>query len=417
MKTFFFRRFLVVLSLFPFVDCRSESSGGGAEDLVRRQLRENRIRIGYDSRARRMVQLCVLHQELGASKSNPVAFEETRVRTFLCAERMARGSVMRSLTHVVEMKAESVSFSEEDNAQLGTAATSEARSSFFPYGCRIESSYETVEDGILQTAVALSWNPDDEKGIRRALFSPPDAFDPLPEPRSPSPEWAAWAESQDFARMPGFRSFEDSEGVWRFVGIGMADIEGKSEVGRLAAMRLARQIAGANLAYALFGSVEASRHLRKRMAESEEDGESESEVEQMVAETMRKSAKVQMKDAEVYTTTVIHPLSGRKLFVSVVGIEPYDLAKMNLLGETGSEASRSGENPGRPEHPTRPEHSTEPDNPSRPEHPNRPDHSFRPEHPNRPDHSFRPASNRPEHPSRRPRPDEDDGDDGNDMEL
>ena len=397
MKTLFFRCFLAVLSLFPFIDCRSEPSGGGAEDLVRRQLRENRIRIGYDSKSRRMVQLCVLHQELGASKSNPVAFEETRVRTFLCAECMARESVMRSLTHVIEMKAESVSFSAEDDAHLGTAAASEARSSFFPYGCRVESSYETVEDGILQTAVALSWNPDDEKGIRRALFSPPNAFAPLPEPRSPSPEWAAWAETQDFARTPGFRSFEDSEGVWRFVGIGMADIEGKSEVGRLAAMRLARQVAGANLAYALFGSVEASRFLRKRMAESEEDGESESEVEQMVAETMRKSAKVQMKDAEVYTTIVVHPLTGRKLFVSVVGIEPGDLAKMNLLGETGSESSRSGENSGRPEHPTRPEHSV------------RPEHPSRPEHPNRPDHSFRPASNRPEHPSRRPRADEDDG--------
>ena len=403
MKTFFLHCFLAVLSLFPLAECRSESSWERAEDVVRRQLRENRIRIGYDSKTRRMVQLCVLHRELGASKSNPVAFEETRVRAFLCAESMAKGAVMRSLTHVVEMRAESLSFSGEDNALLGTAAASEARSSFFPYGCRVEVLYEMVEDGILQTAVALSWNPDDEKGIRRALFSPPDAFAPLPEPRSPSPEWATWAEAQDFARMPGFRSFEDSEGVWRFVGIGMADIEGKSELGRLTAMRLARQVAGANLAYALFGSVEASRHLRKRMAESEEDGESESEVEQMVAETMRKSAKVKMKDAEVYTTTVVHPLSGRKLYVSVAGIEPRDLAEMNLLGDAaGGGVSRSREPPSRPDHSVRPEHPERPDHSARPtsnrpEHPNSPDHSVHPAS-NRPDHSYRPESNRPEHP-------------------
>ena len=376
------------LAAFLFLSCngRGETPGEDAEGVVRSWLRGKGIRLGYDSKARRMVQLCVINKELGASKSNPVEFEKIRARAFLCAESMARGSVMRSLTHVVEMKAESLSFSGEDNANLDTAVASQARSSFFPYGCRVETSYETVEDGILQTAVALSWNPDDEKGIRRALFSPPDAFDPLPEPRSPSPEWASWAEKQDFARMPGFRSFKDSEGVWRFVGIGMADIEGKSGAGLLAAMRIARQVAGANLAYALFGSVESCRHLRKRMAESEENGESESDVEVFVSETLGKSAKAHMKDAEVYTTTVVHPLTGRKLFVSVVGIEPRDLAEMNLLGDAARrDAGRSAEPPSRPDHS------------NRPEHPNRPEHSARPAS-NRPDHSYRPTPNRPEHP-------------------
>ena len=110
------------------------------------------------------------------------------------------------------------------------------------------------------------------------------------------------------------------------------------------------------------------------------------------------------RDAEVYTTTVVHPITGHSIFVSVAGIEPCDLVEMNLLGNANGGVRRH-ENPERPEHP------------SRPEHPNRPDHSFRPEHPNRPDHSFRPASNRPEHPSRRPRPDEDGGAGGSGMDF
>ena len=122
------------------------------------------------------------------------------------------------------------------------------------------------------------------------------------------------------------------------------------------------------------------------MAESEEDDESESEVEQMVAESMRKSAKVQMKDAEVYTTTVVHPLTGRKLFVSVAGIEPRDLAEMNLLGSSANSGGAS--------HPSEP--FARPDHSASQEHPNRPDRSARPAS-NRPDHFYRPESNRPEH--------------------
>ncbi len=350
-----------------------------AEDLVRQQLRENGFRIGYDGQARRMVQLHVIAKEIGAAQSNPPEFERFRIQSFLFAERMARGAVMRSLTHVANLEAETAAFSKEDDATLRTAVASSVQSSFYPYGCQIAASAETLTDGILHTAVALSWTPDFERGIRKAFRAAPDDFPQLSDPNVPSPEWAAWAERQDFSKTVGFCSFADSEGFWRFAGIGVADVEGKTGPGLLAAMRFARQSAGANLAYALFGNVKSARQMRKQMSEAETAEVSESEIETFVMEQMRKAAKAVVRDAEVYTTTVVHPLTGRKLFVSVAGIEPRDLAEMNLLGNSRSSRTRQGGANASEGLPPRPDHSTSPAS-------------------NRPDHSYRPTSNRPEHP-------------------
>lgn len=374
--------FGLLLAVSPFAS--AENADEDAETVLLRRLRRERLRVGYDSEARRMVQTCVVAKEAEAVRTDPAALLKMRLDAFLCAECMARGSVMRSLTNVTDIHAEAAVFSENCAAMSGTAVESSVGSSFYPYGCQVVASAETLQDGVLEVAVALGWTPETEKGIRWALTASPDDFDPLPEPREPSPEWTIWAEQQDFANSAGFRSFVDSEGFWRFAGIGLADVEGKSGAALLAAERRARSDATANLAYALFGNVEASRRMVKFWAKEESGGKTESKIETFVSETMRKSAKAHMKDAEVYTTTVVHPLTGRKLFVSVAGIEPRDLAEMNLLGNANGGVRRR-ENPERPEYP------------SGADRPNRPDHSFRPAS-NRPDHSFRPASNRPEHP-------------------
>ena len=209
-------------------------------------------------------------------------------------------------------------------------------------------------------------------------------FDALSE----ADEWSAWAATHDFASSGTTASFTGSDGVRRWVGIGLADIEGKTGISLAAAQRSARQAAGAELAYALFGEAEA-QSVARRLKEASSDGAGTSETfsTQEFENSVTLSVKAKtVRDAEVYTTTVVHPLTGRKLFVSVAGIEPRDLAEMNLLGAAaGSGATRSSEPLSRPDHP------------SRPEHPNRPDHSVRPAS-SRPDHLFYPPSNRPDHP-------------------
>lgn len=363
---------------------RGMASGMGADDTVRQRLRAKGLRIGYDAGNRRVVQMETLVKEVSAVSANAQGFERQRALSFFCAGELARSAIVRSVSHVMDARAASGNVSDNGTAGQGTAVDSTVRSALILYGCELEAVAETLEDGVLETTVALSWSPDAEKEMRRALSAPPDAFSPVRDGPTPSSEWERWASQQDFGRTLGFRSFRDSGGIPRFAGIGTADVEGKTGASLVAAMQVARMSATANLAYALFGRIEASRSIRKLLTETEAGEDITSRIETEVSEQVQKSARAVLPAAEVYTTTVVHPLTGRELFVSVVGIEPQKLAEMRILGN--GTAGPAASPPARPDHAVRP--------PS-----NRPDHSRRPPT-DRPDHSPRPPSARPYHPSR-----------------
>lgn len=341
-----------------------------SESIVRQQLREKGLHIGYDAGNRRMVQVETLAKEVSAVSATDQGFEKQRAESFFCAGELARSSIMRSLIHVMDARAATKSVSENGAAEQGTAVDSTVRSTLILYGCELEAVAETLEDGVLETTVALSWNPDAEKEMRYALSAPPEAFPPVCDGLVPSPEWERWASQQDFGHTLGFRCFRDSSGILRFAGIGTADVEGKTDASRAAAMHLAKESAIANLAYALWGRIETSRSIHKLLTEQEAGADITSRLETEVSEQIKKSAKARFPVAEVYNTTIVHPMTGRRLFVSVVGIEPQTLAELGILGNGVSGGSTSPA--------ARPEHGGAPSA-------------------NRPDHSRRPPSNRPVH--------------------
>lgn len=357
--------------------------GMDSESTVRQQLRAKGLHIGYDAGNRRMVQMETMAKDVTAVSSNAQGFEKQRALSFFLAEELARSSIMRSLFHVVDAQAATKSVSGNGAAGQGTAVDSTVRSTLILYGCELEAVAETLEGGVLETSVALSWDPAAEKEMRHALSSPPGAFPPVRDDLGPSPEWKLWASQQDFGHTLGFRSFRDSGGILRFAGIGTVDVEGKTGASLVAAMRVARMSATANLAYALLGRIETSRSIHKLLTEQEEGEDIASRIETVVSEQVQKSVNAVIPAAEVYTTTIVHPFTGRALYVSVVGIEPQKLAEMRILGNgvSGGSASPAA----RPDHAVRP--------PS-----NRPDHSWRPSS-GRPDHSPRPPSFRPQHPN------------------
>lgn len=375
------KRAAAMLAGIAFLGAAVAAVGEGmdAESLVRRQLREKGLRIGYDTENRRMVQVATVVKEISPETTNSADFGKRRAVAVCCAGEMARSAVMRSISHMVEVRGRTEAFAGGGETETGVSADSAVRSSFVPYGCEAVAVEETLEDGVLETCVAVSWSPAAEKAARAALFARPDEF---PEETGPvgafSPEWEQWAAAQDFRKTLGFRSFRGSDGIWRFAGVGTVDIEGKSEVAKTAARRQACELARAQLAYALMGSEETFREMHQWLGEHEGEKDSASVLETMVSERMAKSAKVTLPSGEVYTTTVVDPLTERELWVSVVGIEPRALAELRRGGSGG------GVPAGRPEHGARPV-------------PNRPEHGGQ-AGVGRPDHSPRPAVARPEHP-------------------
>jgi len=231
---------------------------------------------------------------------------------------------------------------------------------------------ESLENGRYQVALAVEWSAQSERDARAAL----SGNGPMPRNDAiPSPEWKKWASSRDFSLLCGAWPFFDSEGIRRFAGVGVADAEGKTGAELLAAMRLARAKAAQALAQALYGDIAAGKTAAQMLAlDGAGDGAGAAVSLESFDKAIRQSVQGKsFRDAEVHETTAVHPISGRKLCVSVVGIEPRDLAEMGLLGRGASVAPRGAA--GRPDHGVSP--------PSR-----------------RPDHSFRPATARPVHPGR-----------------
>lgn len=359
-----------------------QSSPADVVEEVELFMAEHRIDFGYDAESETCAFIGTDTRVVHVPVSSP-NFLVARNAAVKVAERNARAEIMKVISTRMS-GARATRLETDGSAYVETTKSIVDVFSNEPlYGCEQICVREERVGDTVKVAVAVKWSADAEAEATAAKRGEID-FDALSE----KDEWSAWAVAFDFAHAGSSSSFTGSDGVRRWVGIGYADIEGKTGALAAAAMRLARQSAGAELAYALFAEAEAQSTARRlKAAFSVGTGTSEPLSTQEFENRVTLSVKGKsVRDKEVYTTTVVHPITGRKLFVSVVGIEPRDLAEMNLLGD----AARSGgaSRPGEPL--ARPDHS------SRPAHPNRPDHSARPAS-TRPDHSARPASNRPDH--------------------
>lgn len=330
---------------------------------------EHRIDFGYDADSESCAFVGTDSRVVHVPVSSP-GFLVARNAAVKVAERNARAEIMKLVS--ARLSGTRATRLETDGSTHGesTGSIVDVFSKAPLYGCETVCVREEKEGETIRVAVAMKWSAAAEAETVAAKRGDVD-FDALSE----ADEWADWAATHDFASSGTTASFTGSDGVRRWVGIGLVDIEGKTGLALAAARRSARQFAGAELAYALFGDAEAqSVALRLKEAAGDGTGASESLTVQDFEDRVQLSVKAKaVRDGEVYTTTVVHPLSGRRLFVSVAGIEPRDLAEMNLLGNPLRSGAGGAE---------------------------RPDHSNRQDRPNRPDHSFRPASNRPEHPHR-----------------
>ena len=147
-------------------------------------------------------------------------------------------------------------------------------------------------------------------------------------------EWTRWASRADWTSMIGNRKFIDSEGVVRYVGIGCADVEGIELTSRWMqhAQDLALYHARANLSLALYAdtaSVEAVLRLYSELSDGL--GDSIDSYEKYVGKITRHSDKRTTFAPEVYSTFAVHPITKRKMFVSVCGYEPWQLAELGVF--------------------------------------------------------------------------------------
>lgn len=326
-------------------------------------LAEHRLNYGYDARTQSCVLIGSAEKKVLVPVSSP-SFLSLRNDAVRVAELNARAELMKVVSSTISSERSDRLEADHTDSRQTTKSLVELFSDEPLYGCETVCVREEKDGEWIRVAVAMRWSAKSEREARAAKSGSID-WSLL----SSEDEWKKWAETFDFSHAGSFSSFVGSDGIRRWVGIGYADLERGPQV---VAERLARQNATAGLAYSLFGEAE-TQSVAKRISNEMSQGSDFSEVvvvnrfDNMVSQAVKGKT---IQDSEVFTTTIVHPLSGRKLFVSVAGINPRDLAEMKLLETSESktpmvEASRVQCN-----------------EPQRPDHANisvsiRPDHSFR----------------------------------------
>ena len=320
---------LLLLAAFAEGDFSAEFNDSALSRLER-LLSEEGIRCGYSSERQSLVVIGYAEKELPNLVANPQMFMACRNERILAAELDVRKNLIKTLKlHLKSRDVAALAVKNEDVGQANVSST-ELSAERELMGCAVLRTCETYVNGLYQVAVAMQWSAQMAQAAEQTLCVPVGRKDSSGETN----EWMRWASRADWSSMAGNRKFIDSEGIVRYVGIGCADVEGLEIASPW--MRRAQDSAlyqaRANLSLALYSdtaSVEAVIRVYSEL--SGELGDSSDSYESYIGKTTRQSNRQTVFAPEVYATFVTHPITKRKMFVSVCGYEPWQLAELGIV--------------------------------------------------------------------------------------
>ena len=281
---------------------------GGAVDvqeMVVHKLAVDGLKKGYNKGRHIWIAVGEASRAIGNPASNRKFFSERNelhVLAFLAAQRQLIRNLGVTLTACSEMRVTGVG----QYARREVSEFSKACAHGYLNGCSVVCSEETWDGNVFSVAVAVSWNHC------RRVSGEPLKTECLDEDKA-----RKLAESLDLQKLSGANRFVDIDGHPIVLGIGCADVEGRSGRDLVAAMRLSRTQAIKALAFALYSDVAATEVLEKVLLESAD----ESMVwERFSASVIRRCASYNPPSGEVFDGDIVHRLTGRKIHMTVCGV-------------------------------------------------------------------------------------------------
>ncbi len=300
---------------------------GTAAAFVAAKLAEAGIREGRDRKTGKIVKTATASRTVDSIPE--AGLTKLRDELAMVAVLDAKAEIAHLLRDEFAAEERTVRSVSEEGGPETAVRTSDyrARSEHVWLGMTVICTSESFKDGVYSVCAAVGWSQETEDAVEKQLAAPPPAK--MPAFSGPSPEWAAWAAKQDFAHVFGPRTFVDSAGVRRYVGIAFVDVEGKQGKPLLDARRVAHVKASRNLLFSVFSDLEAEQLVSQTLVS---EGDKIVSLDENVRNRiLQRCLSKHLLDDEVFSTTVVHPLTGRAMFVSVAGVEPEKLAEMKLL--------------------------------------------------------------------------------------
>lgn len=312
------------MSLIVFDSSAMHSQQITSKEFVAKQLNDLGINLGYDRVKNRFVQSATAIRETKSITS--AGFTKLRDDLAMAAILDAKAKIAHLLRDEITASEMLTQYIAEDGSKMvNQTAVSKAVAQRTFLGMTILCTAESFIDGIYSVTAAVAWSPSKEASVRKQFTANLEQKEDI----KPSPEWKLWADKQNFAILFGPRTFVDTKGIRRYVGIGVVDIEDKDGAALVSAMRSARVKASRNLLFSIFSDLVATEFVKQTLTTRDGVlGALDSSVKNSI---IQRCNSKHLFDDEVYTITIKHPITGRSMFVSVAGIEPAGLAKMNLL--------------------------------------------------------------------------------------
>lgn len=301
---------LAVLAALPLF------SAERARDRVRADLKKSGIRVGVSFKDKSYV--FIGYHAAETNLSTHVAMRES----------FYQRAVLRAKHDLLKARRTTVTAGDtvqmlDDGVQsvILTKSTCKYLSEAQLHGSSVIASAESwdADKGVYEVAVAVAWSRKLEADGLRAAGRGLPSGDEVED----SPEWEKELSKLHLAGVIGSRQFVDSQGKRRFFGVGAADIEGRRGKQLRDAVRIAELRAARNLGFALHSDAALQDTAVSVLKMMNSGGLSETEAwEEFVMRVSQRCARTIMGHEVFSADTVVHPLTGHRLYISVYGVEP-----------------------------------------------------------------------------------------------
>ena len=292
--------------------CRAD-----AESLVLEKLELAGLETGYDEDLHRFVVMGTAEKHIETLSTSSL-YDKTRNDLGKIAALNARRELMYMLALQVRAK-DSVNARYTRNGSLAEIRmVIEHFASMRLSGCKTLCSAESYDrnTGAYQVAVAIGWS---RKVALAAINTCASDWVRIDD----EAVYEAWCKKNDLSAMIGSRDFTDDKGVRRYVGIGASDIDGLRGVSLSMAIKKSAMKAKDNLVMSL--AVDSAAHdvAQRFIREFSNGGIEGRDLWERFSVEVFARCNMELRNHKVIdvdSPIVTNPATGRKMYVSVVGI-------------------------------------------------------------------------------------------------
>ena len=335
-------RYLLVVTL-GLVSCLARAIDP-AEQAVRQivaQLGLNPSEMKLDSQ----LVFIGLHKAEIEHPSKVPMFLLIREKDHKIAELKAKADLLRFLRQRWSGSEKVKLFADDEQVDMEMTSAVDLFAKSLVSGWYVLCSAERYENGVYSVAVAVTWSLELEVAGRAARAGC------LPCSESYKPELEEWLKKQDLTTLTGSRVFVDRAGFPHFLGIGVGDAEGPSRLWQKQLQMKTDLWARKNLLLCLYGDAE-SRKVAMEWMSMKSGAVTDTDAESFYGAlaNIETNAKVVEGMSPVFERFVTHPITGRKMLVTVYGILPKVFKQKNNIAPEPNNSGRGSvvENPAQP---------------------------------------------------------------------